>query len=155
MLTARTAEVDRVVGLEAGADDYVVKPFSMPELVARVRAMIRRRELDRADSANGVRNVGGIALDPARHTVTVDGRMIQLTNSEFRLLKVLTERPGEVYSRRELMQRLWDSTYVGDERAADVHVANLRRKIEADPQNPTRIVTVRGAGYVLTDMSTP
>jgi two-component system response regulator RegX3 len=152
ILTARTAEVDRVVGLEAGADDYVVKPFSMPELVARVRAMLRRRELDRAESSNGVRIVAGLELDTSRHSVTVEGRKIELTNSEFRLLRTLAERPGHVYSRRELMQRLWDSSYVGDERAADVHVANLRRKIEADPQNPVRIVTVRGAGYALAEV---
>lgn len=152
MLTARTAEVDRVVGLEAGADDYVVKPFSMPELVARVRAMLRRRELDRSESTDGVSRVGGLELDPSRHIATVDGRAVQLTNSEFRLLRTLAEHPGQVYSRRELMQRLWDSAYVGDERAADVHVANLRRKVEADPQNPLRILTIRGAGYVLADV---
>jgi two-component system response regulator RegX3 len=152
MLTARTAEVDRVVGLEAGADDYIVKPFSMPELVARVRAMLRRLELDRTAATNGVQRVGALELDVARHTATVDGRRVQLTSSEFRLLHALAERPGEVCSRRELMQRLWDSTYVGDERAADVHVANLRRKLEPDPGNPVRILTVRGAGYTLAEV---
>lgn len=152
MLTARTAEVDRVVGLEAGADDYIVKPFSMPELVARVRAMLRRRELDRAESTDGVRRVGGLELDLSRHTATVDGRNVRLTSSEFRLLRTLAEHPGQVYTRRELMQRLWDSMYVGDERAADVHVANLRRKLEPDPKNPVRILTVRGAGYALAEM---
>ena len=104
MLTARTAEVDRVVGLEAGADDYIVKPFSMPELVARVRAMLRRRELDLGEATNGVKRVGGLELDLSRHTATVEGQRVQLTNSEFRLLRMLAECPGRVYSRRELMQ---------------------------------------------------
>jgi two-component system response regulator RegX3 len=152
MLTARTAEVDRVLGLEVGADDYIVKPFSMPELVGRVRAILRRRALDRRESSNGVTRVGGLELDVARHVVTVEGRRVQLTSSEFQLLRVLAERPGRVFSRGELMQRLWDSAYVGDERAADVHVANLRRKIEADPQHPARLVTVRGAGYTLAEV---
>lgn len=152
MLTARTAEVDRVVGLEAGADDYVLKPFSMPELIARVRAILRRRDLDRSEATTGIRRAGGLELDVGRHAVSVDGRNVQLTNSEFRLLSLLAERPGHVFSRRELMQRLWDSTYVGDARAADVHVANLRRKLELDPQNPVRLVTVRGVGYTLAEV---
>jgi DNA-binding response OmpR family regulator len=148
MLTARTAEVDVVVGLEAGADDYVQKPFSMPELVSRVRAILRRRELDRTDGKT-VRRVGGIEVDLARHVASVDGRPVQLTLSELKLLALLSEQPERVYSRRELMQRLWDSEYTGDERACDVHITNLRRKLEADPSNPTRIVTVRGVGYKL------
>jgi two-component system response regulator RegX3 len=152
MLTARSAEVDRVVGLETGADDYIVKPFSMPELVGRVRAILRRRELDRGEAAAEVRRVGALELDLTRHAVSVEGEPVRLTTSEFRLLSTLAERPGRVYSRRELMQRLWDSTYVGDGRAADVHVANLRRKIERDPANPVRVVTVRGAGYSLADV---
>jgi two-component system response regulator RegX3 len=152
MLTARTAEVDRVVGLESGADDYILKPFSMPELVGRVRAMLRRRELDRREAGGGVLRVGGVELDLARRVATVDAKRVQLTTSEFHLLSALAERPGHVLSRKELMQRLWDSTYVGDARAADVHVANLRRKIEPDPQNPVRLVTVRGAGYALAEV---
>jgi len=148
MLTARTAEVDVVVGLEAGADDYVQKPFSMPELMSRVRAILRRRELDRTDGKT-VRRVGGIEVDLARHVASVDGRPVQLTLSELKLLALLSEQPERVYSRRELMQRLWDSEYTGDERACDVHITNLRRKLEADPSNPTRIVTVRGVGYKL------
>ena len=152
MITARTAEVDRVTGLEAGADDYILKPFSMPELVGRVRAMLRRRELDRDELGTGLLRAGGLQLDLARRAATVDGRTIPLTTSEFRLLSVLAERPGHVVSRRELMQRLWDSTYVGDARAADVHVANLRRKIEPDPANPVRLLTVRGAGYALAEV---
>lgn len=152
MLTARTAEVDRVLGLEAGADDYILKPFSMPELVGRVRAILRRRDLDRQESDAGSLRVGSLELDIARRTATIDGRSISLTSSEFRLLAALAENPGHVISRRELMQRLWDSTYVGDARAADVHVANLRRKIEDDPANPARLVTVRGAGYALEEV---
>ena len=152
MLTARTSEVDRVVGLDAGADDYIVKPFSMPELISRVRAMFRRRELDREDSRQGVRRVGGLEIDLAAHAVQVDGRRVRLTPSELRLLSLLSSRPGHVFSRRELMSHLWDSSFVGDERAADVHVANLRRKIEDDPKAPERLVTVRGAGYMLAEV---
>jgi two-component system response regulator RegX3 len=146
MLTARTAEVDRVIGLDAGADDYVPKPFSMPELISRVRAILRRRELDRGAVA---RQVGGIELDLQRRTARVDGENVALTPSEFRLLAYLMAHAGRVCTRRELMQHLWESSYVGDERAVDVHVANLRRKIEPSPQEPSRIVTVRGAGYML------
>jgi two-component system response regulator RegX3 len=149
MLTARTAEVDRVVGLDAGADDYISKPFSMPELISRVRAILRRRELDRGAA---VRQAGGIQLDLQRRTAHVDGQDVSLTQSEFRLLAFLMAHAGRVCTRRELMQHLWESEYVGDERAVDVHVANLRRKIEANPREPARIVTVRGAGYMLADV---
>ena len=148
MLTAMDAEVDRVLGLEAGADDYVTKPFSVAELVSRVRAILRRRELDRAGSF-GVRRVGSLELDVSRHEVRLDGNTIRLTPSEFRLLALLAEEPERVYSRREIMQHLWASTYVGDERACDIHVSNLRRKIEATPGKPSRLVTVRGVGYKL------
>jgi two-component system response regulator MtrA len=142
MLTARTAEVDRVLGLEAGADDYIVKPFSMPELVSRVRAMLRRRELDAGEPAT-VR-VGGLTLDLTRHSATSDGEHLRLTPSEFKLLVLFARHPERVFSRRELMQYLWDSTYVGDQRAGDAHIVNLRRKI-----GPERLVTVRGVGYKL------
>lgn len=148
MLTARTAEVDRVVGLDAGADDYVPKPFSTPELISRVRAILRRQELERGTT---VRRVAGVELDLGRHSARVDGSSVALTPSEFRLLSYLAERPGRVCSRPELMHHLWDSPYVGDERVVDVHVANLRRKIESDPSKPARLVTVRGAGYMLAD----
>jgi DNA-binding response OmpR family regulator len=152
IVTARTAEVDHVVGLEAGADDFITKPFSMPALVGHVRAILRRRELDRAEVEDGrLRQVGGIELDLARRTAKVDGRPIRLTESEFRLLALMMESPGRVFSRRELMQHLWESTYVGDQRAADVHIAHLRRKIEPDPQAPARLLTVRGAGYKLAE----
>jgi two-component system response regulator RegX3 len=146
MLTARGEELDRVLGLEVGADDYVTKPFSMAELVGRVRALLRRRELDRAD-ATPRRKVGALEIDSERHEVFVDGRHVALTASEFRLLARLAEHPGRVYTRRELMQHLWKSEYVGDERACDSHMANLRKKIERDPARPERLLSVRGAGY--------
>jgi two-component system response regulator RegX3 len=148
MLTARDAEVDRVLGLEAGADDYVTKPFSMSELVARVRAILRRRHLD-AEEAHPTRDVGGVRLDLERYEATVDGEPVQLTQSELKLLALLARDPGRVYSRREIMRHLWDSEFVGDERAADLHVSNIRRKIERHPENPERLLTVRGAGYKL------
>jgi two-component system, OmpR family, response regulator RegX3 len=149
MLTAKDAEVDRVLGLELGADDYVTKPFSMAELVSRVRAILRRRELDRGESGSAVVRVGGVSLDFARHQVTADGRAIQLTRSEFRILALLAEAPQQVFSRRQIMEHLWESPYVGDERACDVHISKLRRKIERDPGHPERIVTVREIGYKL------
>ena len=148
MLTARDGEVDRVLGLEAGADDYVTKPFSMSELLARVRAILRRRELD-AHEAHPTRDVGGLHLDLERYEATIDGEPVQLTPSELKLLALLSRDPGRVYSRREIMQHLWESEYIGDARAADLHVSNIRRKVERDPDNPERIVTVRGAGYKL------
>ena len=148
ILTAMDAEVDRVLGLEAGADDYVTKPFSIAEVVSRVRAILRRRELDRA-AGGAVRRVGSLELDVNRHDVRIDGRTIRLTPSEFRLLAFLAQEPERVYSRREIMQHLWDSTYVGDQRACDIHVSNLRRKIEETAGRPRRLVTVRGVGYKL------
>ena len=148
MLTAKSAEVDRVLGLEIGADDYVAKPFSMAELIGRVRAILRRQELERTGTAP-VRRVGDLELDAMRHQVSVAGEAKQLTRSEFRLLLLLAREPGRVFSRREIMEHLWDSTYVGDQRACDIHISNLRRKVEEDPANPQRVVTVRGVGYKL------
>jgi DNA-binding response OmpR family regulator len=150
MLTARDAERDRVQGLELGADDYVTKPFSSAELLSRVRAILRRRELDRANgAASAVRDLGGLHLDLGRHEVTVDGEAVRLTLSEFKVLALLAERPQRIISRRELMQHLWSSEHVGDEHACEVHISNLRRKIERDPAHPQRLVTVRGEGYKL------
>jgi two-component system response regulator RegX3 len=151
MLTAKGAEIDRVLGLEIGADDYVTKPFSMAELIGRVRAILRRRELDRSGGER-VRRVGGLELNSSRHTVTRDGEAVSLTPSEFRLLDLLAGEPERVFSRREIMQHLWESAYVGDQRACDIHISNLRRKLEDDPANPRRIVTVRGVGYKLVPM---
>jgi DNA-binding response OmpR family regulator len=150
MLTAKDAELDRVLGLELGADDYLTKPFSVAELVSRVRALLRRRELDRASTSAGSRlAVGGVEIDLVRHRATVDGNPIDLTPSEFKLLVLLAEEPERVFSRAQIMEHLWESTYVGDARACDVHISNLRRKIERDPAHPERIVTVREAGYKL------
>ena len=147
MLTARDAEADLVLGFEVGADDYVPKPFSMRELVSRVRAILRRRELDREQSERA-RRVGDLVLDPVRHEATVNGRVIGLTPVEYRLLSVLAEadRP---FTRRELLEAAWDTTFIADERSCDVHISNLRRKIEDDPGEPRRILTVRGVGYQL------
>jgi two-component system response regulator RegX3 len=149
MLTARDAEIDRVLGLELGADDYVTKPFSTAELLSRVRAILRRRELDRAIGGVAVRQLGGLHIDLGRQEVLVDGARVHLTLSEFKVLALLAEQPESVVSRRELMQHLWASEHVGDEHACEVHISNLRRKIEPDPTQPQRLLTVRGLGYKL------
>jgi two-component system, OmpR family, response regulator RegX3 len=149
MLTARDAEIDRVLGLELGADDYVTKPFSTAELLSRVRAILRRRELDRATGGATVRRLGGLQIDLGRHEVSVDGDRVHLTLSEFKVLSLLAEQPERIVSRRELMQHLWASEHVGDEHACEVHISNLRRKIEKDATQPERLVTVRGMGYKL------
>ena len=149
MLTARDAEVDRVLGLELGADDYVTKPFSVAELVSRVRAIVRRRELDRSPARRAVVRAGSLELDLVRHRIRVDGRVVELTPSELSILSLLATEPDRVFSRREIMQHLWSSTYVGAERACDIHISNLRRKIERDPSQPERLVTVRSVGYKL------
>ncbi len=148
ILTAKDAEVDKVVGLEVGADDYVTKPFSVRELLGRVRAQLRRRELDRPVGGGDSRiRSGPVSIDLARHVVTVDGSPISLTRSEFQLLRMLASRPGEVFSRAQIMEELWQTEFEGDERACDVHISNLRHKVEQDPQRPKLILTVRGIGY--------
>ncbi|HET6830560.1 MAG TPA: response regulator transcription factor [Solirubrobacterales bacterium] len=154
LLTAKDAEVDKVVGLEVGADDYVTKPFSVRELLGRVRAQLRRRELDRALTADGGSNsieAGDVSIDLARHLVTVRGEPVNLTRSEFQVLRLLADRPGQVFSRLEIMEELWQSEFSGDVRACDVHISNLRQKIERDPQDPELVVTVRGIGYKLVE----
>jgi DNA-binding response OmpR family regulator len=148
MLTARDAEHDRVRGLDLGADDYVTKPFSVAELVSRVRALLRRRALDRRRDARELR-VGGLELDVARHSATIDGRPLRLTASEYRLVQLLASEPGRVFSRDELVQELGETNGAGDRRAIDVHVSNLRRKLEPNPREPRRLLTVRGVGYRL------
>jgi len=148
MLTALGGELDRVLGLDAGADDYLPKPFSVPELLSRVRAILRRQELDRASGA-AARRIGELVLDFAAGAVTVDDRRVPVTPSEFRLLALLASAPERVFTRHEIVAHLHDSAHVGDERATDVHVKNLRRKIEDDPARPERLVTVRGVGYML------
>jgi len=148
MLTAKDAEVDRILGLELGADDYVTKPFSTRELASRIRAVLRRSELERAAVGSSV-NAGDVQVDLASHRVTVAGREVRLTPSEFKVLVLLAGAPNRVFSRWQIMEHLWEAPYVGTARAADVHVSNLRRKIEEDPARPSRIVTVREAGYKL------
>jgi two-component system response regulator RegX3 len=147
LLTARDTEADLVLGFEAGADDYVKKPFSMTELVIRVRAMLRRQELDRA-RAQRVISVGDLSIDLARHEVSVDGDHVRLTPTEVRLL-ILLATEDRAFSRREILEHVWETTFVPDERSCDVHIANLRRKIEDDPAEPGRVLTVRGVGYRL------
>jgi two-component system response regulator RegX3 len=147
LVTARDTEADLVLGFEAGADEYLKKPFSMTELVIRVRAMLRRQELDRSIAQRAV-NVGDLSIDLARHEATVSGVSIRLTPTELRLLTLLAS-DDRAFSRREILEHVWETTFVPDERSCDVHVANLRRKIENDPSNPKRILTVRGVGYRL------
>jgi two-component system response regulator RegX3 len=148
ILTALGGEADRVLGLELGADDYVTKPFSMAELMSRVRAILRRCEFDAARH-DSVRVVGGLRIDLGRHQVVVDNRSVYLTTSQFKLLALLAEEPGDVVTRQAIMHRLWESDFVGDEHVCDVHVSNLRHKVERDPSHPQRIVTIRGVGYKL------
>jgi two-component system, OmpR family, response regulator RegX3 len=148
MLSARTAVADRILGLEIGADHYITKPFSEVELLSRVRAALRRRELDRLGDMT-MRRLGGLSIDVVKHEVLADGEPVALTPSEYKLLALLAEEPARVFTRRQIMQHLWQSTYVGDERACDAHVSTLRKKIERDPSHPERIVTVPGFGYKL------
>jgi DNA-binding response OmpR family regulator len=146
MLTARTEEMDRIVGLSAGADDYLVKPFSPGELVARIRAMLRRpRGLP--GGAEAPLHFGGLTIDPARREVRLRGEEVDLTALEFDLLAALASRPGLVFTRGQLLERVWGETYFGGEHVVDVHVANLRKKIEDEPANPRFVGTVRGVGY--------
>jgi two-component system response regulator RegX3 len=148
MLTGRGTEVDVVLGLERGADDYVTKPFSLVELVARVRALVRGRALARGGSP-AIRDVGALRIDLQRHEVTVEGRRVHVTPSEFRLLELLAERAGQAVSRSELCVHLWGTDRALHTRACDLHVARLRQKIEADPSRPRRLLTVRAVGYKL------
>jgi two-component system response regulator RegX3 len=148
MVTAKGAEIDTVVGLEVGADDYVTKPYRLRELVARMRAVLRRRAHEPAPILDGdVLQVGDVALDPERHEVVVRGREVQLPLKEFELLELLLANAGRVLTRETLIDRVWGTDYVGDTKTLDVHVKRLRAKIEEDPSAPTRIVTIRGLGY--------
>lgn len=146
MVTARTDTIDVVVGLESGADDYVRKPFEVPELVARVRALLRRAS---APVEQTTIEAAGLEIDPARFVVLKDGEELALTATEFRLLLELARRPGQVFTREILLERVWNYPYLGDSRLVDVAVQRLRAKIESDPANPSVIKTVRGAGYKL------
>jgi two-component system, OmpR family, response regulator RegX3 len=151
MLTARDAEVDRVVGLELGADDYVTKPFSTRELVARIRAVLRRAPLHDLDGEEAPVEAAGVRLDRARHEVRVDGATVDLPPKEFELLAYLLEHAGRVLTRGQLIDEIWGSDYVGDTKTLDVHIRRLRGRIESDPKDPVRIQTVRGVGYRFAD----
>ena len=151
MLTARVEDLDKILGLELGADDYVTKPFSPREVVARVRAVLRRSQ--QAPPPREVLRADDLVLDTETHTVTRSGRPVELTPTEFGLLAVLMGRPGRVMSRLELLEAAQGDAYEGYERTVDVHVKNLRRKLEPDPKNPRYILTVFGVGYKLADQN--
>ena len=146
MVSAKDTEVDKVVGLELGADDYVTKPYSPRELVARIRAVLRRRAPEEVDD-DAVIEVGGVRMDVDRHLVTVDGREVKLPLKEFELLEFFLRNSGRVLTRGQLIDRVWGADYVGDTKTLDVHVKRLRAKIEDDPAHPTTLTTVRGLGY--------
>jgi two-component system response regulator RegX3 len=149
MVTARDSEIDKVVGLELGADDYVTKPYSARELIARIRAVLRRGAEAEDVGADTVLEAGPVRMDIERHIVSIDGDQIALPLKEFELLEYLMRNKGRVLTRGQLIDRVWGSDYVGDTKTLDVHVKRLRSKIEADPANPARLVTVRGLGYKL------
>jgi two-component system response regulator RegX3 len=148
MVTAKGAEIDTVVGLEVGADDYVTKPYRLRELVARMRAVLRRSPPDRVGTNGGeALLVGDVTLDPERHEVLIREQEVQLPLKEFDLLELLLDNAGRVLTRETLIDRVWGSDYVGDTKTLDVHIKRLRSKVEDDPSNPSRIVTIRGLGY--------
>ncbi len=147
MLTAKDAEVDKVVGLEVGADDYVTKPFSSPELIARIRAVLRRGSSEPRVVDDDVIELGPIKLDIARHSVQVNNQEVTMPLKEFEVLEYLMENSGRVLTRGQLMDRIWGSNYVGDGKTLDVHIKRIRSKIEQDPANPKLLHTVRGLGY--------
>jgi DNA-binding response OmpR family regulator len=147
MLTARAEEIDRIVGLSVGADDYLVKPFSPRELVVRVKALLRRPRASRGEGQADVLERGDLTIDRLRRTVGLRGAPVTLTTIEFDLLATLAEDPGVVFSRQKLLDRVWGMDYVGDEHTVDVHLGNLRRKLGDDAVRPTFIETVRGAGF--------
>jgi DNA-binding response OmpR family regulator len=154
MLTSRSSELDRVLGLETGADDYLTKPFSIRELVARVKALFRRVEALRADAGQDSRKAlraGGLAIDAGKRTVTLDENPVQLTAREFDLLLHFARHPGRVYSRAELLDLVWGYGYEGYEHTVNSHINRLRAKIEEDPARPRYILSVRGVGYKFTD----
>ncbi len=145
MLTARDEDTDKIVGLELGADDYIVKPFNPKELIARIRAVLRR--VDRTGETRGAIDVGDLNIDLEKYEVRRGGSPVALTPTEFELLRVLAEYPGRVYSRLQLLDKVQGEAYEGYERTIDSHIKNLRKKVEVDPDNPKYILTVRGIGY--------
>ena len=147
MLTAKDSEIDKVVGLELGADDYVTKPYSSRELIARIRAVLRRGEIQDAGGDESTLEVGPVRMDTDRHIITVNGEQVAIPLKEFELLEYLMRNAGRVLTRVQLIDRVWGSDYVGDTKTLDVHIKRLRAKIEKDPANPEFIQTVRGMGY--------
>jgi len=148
MVTAKGSEIDTVVGLEVGADDYVTKPYRLRELVARIRAVLRRTPVDEGVALSGdAMTVGDVSLDPERHEVVIRNQQVQLPLKEFELLGLLLENAGRVLTRETLIDRVWGADYVGDTKTLDVHIKRLRAKVESDPSSPSRIVTIRGLGY--------
>jgi two-component system response regulator RegX3 len=147
MVTARDSEIDKVVGLEIGADDYVTKPYSPRELVARIRAVLRRQSAEAAEVTTATLAAGPVRMDVERHVVTVEGASVQLPLKEFELLELLLRNAGRVLTRGQLIDRVWGADYVGDTKTLDVHVKRLRSKVEPEPSAPRYIVTVRGLGY--------
>lgn len=150
MLTARVEDSDKIVGLELGADDYVTKPFNPREIVARVRAQLRRRKFDQAEQIDHLQ-VGPLQLDLGSHTLALDGKLIEVTPTEFNLLKIFMESPGHTFSRENLLEKALGYGYEGFGRTLDTHIRNLRKKIEPDPHNPTYIQTVYSIGYRLVE----
>jgi two-component system alkaline phosphatase synthesis response regulator PhoP len=151
MLTAKGAEIDKIVGLEVGADDYITKPFSVKELLARIKAVLRRSEARRAAGQAEVFEFKGLHIDFKSYEVTVDGKRVDLSPTEFRLLKFLSRNPGRVYSREQILDRVWGDDAFVEPRTVDVHIRRLRSRIEHDESSPDYIVTVRGAGYKFMD----
>ena len=151
MLTARDDELDKVLGLELGADDYITKPFSIREFRSRVRALLRRASAPRQARETDVIEVDSLRIDPSRRSVEVDGRAVQLTYVEFELLRTLAAHPGRVYTRELLLESLWGDSAYREPRTIDVHVRHLREKLEQDPRSPQYIFTVRGVGYRFRD----
>jgi DNA-binding response OmpR family regulator len=151
MLTARDDELDKVLGLELGADDYITKPFSIREFRSRVRALLRRATASRAELGEDVISADGLVIDVAKRTVEVRGKPVQLTYVEFELLRTLASRPGRVYTRQMLLEALWGGSEYREPRTIDVHVRHLREKLELDPREPEYIFTVRGVGYRFRD----
>ena len=149
MLTARDSEADTVVGLRIGADDYVTKPYSYRELLARVNAVLRRSHGEEQEPAEPVLEVGRVRMDVERHEVTVDGEAVAMPPREFELLELFMRNPGRVLARGEIIDRVWGADYVGDTKTLDVHVKRIRAKIEVEPGEPKLLITVRGVGYKL------
>jgi two-component system response regulator RegX3 len=147
MLTAKDSDVDKILGLEMGADDYVTKPFNMRELIARVRAVLRRVKADEPEKTDERLEAGDIVIDKERHEVMVEGKVVEMPLMEYRLLELFLRNPGKALAREYLLNKAWEGDFYGQTKTLDVHIRRLREKIERDPANPERIITVRGIGY--------